>query len=88
MSTQDLRIWPSIPTTDVFEIDDKVTDGVLKLVGRLFTCWHLKLTRPITRGNESYRACLRCGMHRRFDLKTWKSIGRFYSPSVERRSYQ
>jgi len=83
MSTQNLRIVPSIPTAEVFELDNKVTDGAATLVVRLFTCWHLKLTRPITRGNESYRACLRCGMRRRFDLTNWKLTGRFYSPSVE-----
>ena len=53
-------------------------------VGRIFGCWHLRLSRPITRGRESYRACLRCGMHRRFDPESWTTSGPFYSPRVER----
>lgn len=55
-------------------------------VNRIFGCWHLKLSRPITRGRESYQVCLRCGMRRTFDLKNWKHTGKFYPPSVERRT--
>ena len=51
-------------------------------VGRIFGCWHLRLSRPITRGRESYRACLRCGMHRRFDPESWTTSGPFFAAPV------
>lgn len=57
----------------------------MSLLSRLFSCWHLKLSRPITRGRESYQVCLRCGMRRAFDIKKWKHTGRFYPSPVERR---
>jgi hypothetical protein len=54
------------------------------LLTRLFGCWHVRLTRPITRDNETYQACLRCGLRRPFDLDTWKPYGSFYAaPSDE-----
>jgi hypothetical protein len=49
------------------------------LATRIFGCWHLQMTRPITRNNETYRACLRCGLRRPFDLSIWKSYGSFYA---------
>lgn len=45
-----------------------------------FVCWHRKMSRPFTRNGESYRVCLRCGVHRQFDLKEWKTKGEYYSP--------
>jgi len=74
------------PPSDLFELDHQYLTTVRYFANRLSSCWHLELSRPFTRGQETYRACLRCGMHRRFDIKTWKSSGRFYSPSVERRA--
>ena len=56
------------------------------MISRVFGCWHLRLSRPITRGTESFQVCLRCGMHRAFDLENWKHTSRFYPPPVERRS--
>jgi len=46
----------------------------------IFVCWHRKMSRPFTRKGETYRVCLRCGMHRRFDLEEWKTKGEFYNP--------
>ncbi|PWT89558.1 MAG: hypothetical protein C5B55_11180 [Blastocatellia bacterium] len=84
MSTQDTRILFSIPQFTFFERERKNSDGFNYLFGRIFRCWHRKMSRPFTRDTESYRACLRCGMRRNFDLKTWRSTGRFYTPSVKR----
>ena len=53
-------------------------DAPDRLVGRLFGCWHRRLSWPITRDRQTYRACLKCGMCRSFDPKAWKSFGPFY----------
>ena len=52
------------------------------LVSRVFVCWHRKMSRPFTRAGETYRVCLRCGMHRQFDLQEWKTKGVYYHPKV------
>ncbi len=51
--------------------------GVLR---RVFGCWHLHLTLPFTRDNETYRTCVSCGARRRFDLQRWEMVGDFYHP--------
>src|SRR6185295_14695944 len=50
-------------------------------VRRVFGCWHLKLSLPFTRGNETYQTCISCGARRRFDLDQWTSVGGFYYPT-------
>lgn len=48
---------------------------------RVFSsCWHLKLSLPFTRGDETYQTCISCGARRRFDLDQWTSVGGFYYP--------
>ena len=47
-------------------------------VGSLFRCGHRRMGWPITRDGQTYRACLKCGMRRGFDPKTWKTFGSFY----------
>lgn len=49
-------------------------------VKRVFGCWHLKLSLPFTRGDETYQTCISCGARRRFDLDQWISVGGFYYP--------
>ena len=49
------------------------------LMVRMFSCWHRKMSRPFTHDGCTYRACLRCGMRRNFDLRTWKTNGRYYT---------
>ena len=53
---------------------------IKKSFRRLFGCWHLKLSLPFTRGNETYRTCVTCGARRRFDLDQWIMVGGFYYP--------
>ena len=74
----------SIRQTELFEINPQYHKSAVYLVSRLWSCWHLKLSRPFTRGDESYQSCLRCGMHRRFDPQRWKPSGQFYAVPVER----
>lgn len=52
--------------------------SVRYFIKRLFGCWHLQMSRPLTRGTHTYRVCAKCGMRREFDLKTWKTKGRYH----------
>jgi hypothetical protein len=85
MSTHQTELFSTIPQTDLFDLFGKLTDTLGYCINRVCGCWHLNMTRPITHGRETYRSCVRCGMHRSFDPDTWKSCGRFYSANVERR---
>jgi len=51
--------------------------GVLR---RAFGCWHLQMSLPFTRDNETYRTCVSCGARRCFDLDQWAMVGDFYHP--------
>ena len=86
MNVPHTHILTSVPQHDLTELGEKHADIFSYAVSRVFSCWHLRLSRPFTHGRESYRSCLRCGMRRSFDLKNWKSSGRYYSVAVERRS--
>lgn len=64
-------------------------EQVLRLLGKLryvflplLVCWHRKVSRPFTRNGETYRVCLRCGMHRQFDLQEWQTKGDYYNTRV------
>lgn len=48
------------------------------LFARVFGCWHKQLSRPFSSNRESYRVCLHCGAHRKFDTTTFKTVGPFY----------
>ena len=54
-----------------------------RITGGLFRCWHRRMSWPITRDRQTYRACVRCGMCRSFDPKTWQSFGPFYRPLIK-----
>jgi len=49
-----------------------------RLLGTLFGCRHRRMSWPITRDGQTYRACLKCGVRRSFDTKTWTTFGSFY----------
>ncbi len=55
-----------------------VVDPLRYLLSRPLTCWHRRMSRPFTRDGKTYRVCLRCGVHRRFDLDAWKTKGSYY----------
>jgi hypothetical protein len=42
----------------------------------LFGCTHQHMSRPFSRHGESYRVCIECGAHRRFNGEV--SVGPFY----------
>ena len=50
------------------------------LIGKMFGCWHKRLSRPFSNRNASYRTCLDCGARRKFDAKNLKTFGPFYYP--------
>ncbi len=51
------------------------------IVGKLFGCWHKRMTRPFSDRNSSYRSCLECGARRKFDTQSFKTSGAFYFPN-------
>lgn len=59
-------------------INKKMFEKPIGLIGRVFGCWHQELSRPFTNERESYRMCLHCGAHRRFDTETFKTYGPYY----------
>ncbi len=68
-------------------IEHEILGEKQSVVKRLFGCWHLKLSRPKTTNNVTYRYCVKCGMRRNFDLETFKSEGSFYSPPIPKERY-
>jgi hypothetical protein len=59
----------------------RVHESVLAVknwLGNIFGCPHKELSRPFSRQGESYRVCINCGAHRRFDAQTWNMKGPFY----------
>jgi hypothetical protein len=52
------------------------------LTGRLFGCWHLKMSSPRTIRDTTFRYCKNCGMRRKFDLKSLKYEGTFHNSPV------
>ncbi len=50
------------------------------LFGKIFGCWHKRLSRPFSDKKSSYRACLECGARKQFNAETLKSSGAFYYP--------
>ena len=56
----------------------EVTGILSDWLTRVFGCWHTDMSRPFTRDGESFRACLDCGAHRRFDPARWEMVGSYY----------
>jgi len=54
-------------------------ESIKLLVFRSWSCRHQQISRPFTSNGKTYRVCLHCGMHRDFDLNSWKMRGRYYS---------
>jgi hypothetical protein len=61
---------------------DKSFGNKIGLLGALFGCWHKSLSRPLTIGNDSYRACLDCGARKQFDPQTLKTFGSYHYPPI------
>lgn len=48
--------------------------------GKVFGCWHKRLSRPVTRDRVTFRSCIECGARRRFDMERYQTMGPFYYP--------
>ncbi|MGH9947724.1 MAG: hypothetical protein ACRD6X_11025 [Pyrinomonadaceae bacterium] len=48
--------------------------------GKLFGCWHKRLSRPVTRDRVTFRSCIDCGARRKFDMERFQTMGPFYYP--------
>jgi hypothetical protein len=66
--------------TDLPAVMGDLISKVRGATARIFGCWHLKLSRPFSRGSDTYRTCVACGARRRFDLDQCKMVGSFYYP--------
>ncbi|HET6646272.1 MAG TPA: hypothetical protein VFH01_03020 [Pyrinomonadaceae bacterium] len=66
--------------TDLSAVVLDLVSKVSRVTARIFGCWHVNLSRPFSRGNETYRTCVACGARRRFDLEHWEMVGSFYYP--------
>ena len=80
MSTYEHLLFPVAAQDRRVNPDRRLFGRVSNLVGRIFVCWHRKMSRPFTHDGETYRVCLRCGKHRQFDLREWKTKGGYYNP--------
>ena len=65
---------------DVSAVISNLLSKMRRATARIFGCWHVNMSRPFTRGNETYRTCVACGARRRFDLEQWEMVGSFYYP--------
>jgi hypothetical protein len=65
---------------DLPAIMPDVVSNIRRTTARILGCWHVNMSRPFSRGNETYRTCVACGARRRFDLKKWEMVGSFYYP--------
>ena len=65
---------------DVSVVVPDLIRKVRRAATRIFGCWHVNMSRPFSRGNETYRTCIECGARRRFDLEQWEMVGSFYYP--------
>ncbi len=52
--------------------------GAGSWVARVFGCWHREMSRPFSQAGRSYRTCLNCGAHRRFNVGNWEMQGSYY----------
>ena len=72
-----------------FNSQSEIRNSQLARLGRFLhklfwfsRCWHRKMSRPFTRDGQTFRVCLRCGIHRDFDLQNWKLTGSYYYERV------
>ena len=59
-----------------------LSNAAERLVQKLLGCWQHELSRPFTHLGKTYRVCMKCGLSRDFNLRTWKTQGASYSLAV------
>ena len=65
---------------DLSAVMPDLVSKMSRATARIFGCWHGNMSRPFSRGNETYRTCVACGARRRFDLEQREMVGSFYYP--------
>lgn len=70
----------SLVTESRFATAEHESVQKIGVFGKLFGCWHKRLSRPFTSERTSYRSCLECGARRNFDTENFKTSGPFYFP--------
>ena len=55
-----------------------ITRALGRWLTEIFGCQHREMSRPFSRHGETYRVCLGCGGHRRFDEHKWQMDGAYY----------
>ena len=73
--------------TELSAVMPDLVNKVRRVTARIFGCWHVNMSRPFSRGSETYRTCVACGARRRFDLEQWQMVGSFYYPKRKLGSY-
>ena len=66
--------------TDLWTTRSDLFVRIERLLKRVFGCWHVDMSLPLTRDDETYRTCVACGARRRFDLERWTMVGPYYYP--------
>ena len=68
---------------DLSAVMPDLVSKVRSTTARIFGCWHVDMSRPFSRGSETYRTCVACGARRRFDVEQGEMIGSFYYPEPD-----
>jgi len=65
---------------DLSAVIPDLVSKMRRAMARILGCWHVDMSRPFSRGSETYRTCVACGARRHFDLEQWEMVGSFYYP--------
>jgi hypothetical protein len=67
---------------------DSVVAKITGMMGRVFGCWHMEMSRPFSHQGQAYRMCMDCGAQRQFNLGNWKMQGAYYYNKPGHGSFQ
>ena len=65
---------------DLSAVVPDLVNKVSRAAGRIFGCWHVNMSRPFSRGNETYRTCVALGAGSIWSSGKWS--GPFTTQSV------
>ena len=70
----------NLSVATITERSEETVGRKIGIVGKIFGCWHKRISRPFTTKESSYRTCLDCGARRKFNPENLKTFGPFYFP--------
>ena len=70
----------NLSVATITERSEETVGRKIGIVGKIFGCWHKRISRPFTTKESSYRTCLDCGARRKFNPENLKTSGPFYFP--------